>query len=181
MDNFRTLISSDAIHRRIQALAREVAAAYPGAPPIVVGVIEGARRFGGELLRQLPWQVEMHEIRASSYGDGTTSNGSVQLLGGEQIPIENQSLLLLEDIVDTGRTIAGLDEFFRARGASEVKVASLLSKPSRREVEVEIDFLGFEIPDEFVIGFGMDYAGRFRELDRVAIFERRSTGSHADA
>jgi hypoxanthine phosphoribosyltransferase len=171
MDNFRTMISAVDIQRRIGELAVAIAAAYPDGAPVVVGVIEGARRFGCELLSRLPWPDEMHEIRASSYGDGTNSSGEVQLVGGERIPIEGQSLLLLEDIVDTGRTIAHLDTYFRSRGAAEVRVASLLSKPSRRVVEVEIDFLGFEIADEFVIGFGMDYAGRFRDLDRVAVYE----------
>jgi len=170
MDQFRTLIEADDIQRRIQELADQLAGRYLEAP-CLVAVMEGARMFASHLVRRLPWQAEVHEIRAKSYHEGTVSSGAVELLGGSEIPCAGRPVLLFEDIVDTGRTIARLREHFLAAGATDFVVASLLSKPARRVVEVQIDFLGFEIPDEFVIGFGMDLAGKYRELDRVAIFE----------
>ena len=98
------------------------------------------------------------------------SSGSVHVEGGE-FPVEGKTVLIVEDIVDTGRTVQKLGEFFRARGAADVQVASLLSKPSRRVVEVPIEHLGFEIEDHFVIGFGMDVAGRYRELPEVVLYD----------
>ncbi|MEE2887216.1 MAG: phosphoribosyltransferase family protein [Planctomycetota bacterium] len=174
MDQFRTLLSPDDLQRRIQELADQLAGRYPDAP-CLVAVMEGARVFASHLVRRLPWQASVHEIRAKSYHGGTVSSGEVQILGGEGIPAAGRPVLLFEDIVDTGRTVARLREHFLAAGASEFVVASLLSKPSRRVVEVDIDFLGFEIPDEFVIGFGMDLDGKYRDLDRVAIFEESKT------
>lgn len=170
MDQFRTLIAADDLQRRIEELAVQLAERYPEAP-CLVAVMEGARVFCSHLVRRLPWQASVHEIRARSYHDGTVSSGEVQILGGDGIPADGRPVLLLEDIVDTGRTVARLREHFLAAGASEFVVVSLLSKPARRVVEVDIDFLGFEIPDEFVIGFGMDLDGKYRDLDRVAIFE----------
>ncbi len=170
MDDFRTLIATDTIERRIRELARDVAAAYPDQPPCVIAVIEGARVFARHLMRHLGWSTTVHEIRASSYGAGTISSGDVQV-SGTVAPMRGQRVLLVEDIVDTGLSIARLFHELGDQGASDIEVVTLLSKPSRREVEVDLRFVGFEIPNEFVIGFGMDVAGRYRELDRVAIFD----------
>lgn len=171
MEQFRTLITAADIQSRIQELAVQLGNRYPEAP-CLVAVMEGARVFAASLIRRLPWQTPLHEIRARSYHDGTVSDGEVQILGGVGIPAAGRPVLLIEDIVDTGRTVVRLREHFMAAGASDFVVASLLSKPARRVVDIEIDFLGFEIPDEFVIGYGMDFAGKYRDLDRVAIFEQ---------
>lgn len=171
MDDFRTLISAASLQQRIRELALEIGASYPDEPPCTVAVIEGARTFASHLTRHLdPWRT-VHEIRARSYGDGTVSSGSVQIVGGDDIEAAGRQVLLVEDIVDTGRTVAKLREHFLARGATDFAVATLLTKPARRVVDVELAFVGFEIPDEFVIGFGMDLDGRYRELDRIAIYD----------
>lgn len=176
MHDFRTLIDRAAIERRIAELAGEIRSDHPAAPPIVVAVMEGARVFATHLALRLTAggdgggdPLPFHEIRAASYGAGTRSSGVPLVTGGDGIPVRGQDLLLVEDIVDTGRTVATLKEHFLARGARSIAVATLLSKPARRLVEVELRYVGFEIPDEFVVGFGMDYAGRYRELDRIAI------------
>ena len=122
----------------------------------------------------------MHEVRASSYV-GTASTGAVKILLGADLPVRGRDVLLLEDIVDTGRTIDALQRHFLAGGARSCRVASLLSKPSRRVVPVDVDFLGFEIPDEFVIGFGMDLDGRFRELRDVVVYDPAVERAHAAA
>lgn len=170
MDHFRTLIANDTILSRIRELAREVGEVFPDEPPCVISVIEGARTFARHLMPRLGWPVEVHEIRASSYGSGTTSSGEVQVTG-PALPVADRHVLVIEDIVDTGHTIARLRDVFAAQGATRVDVITLLSKPSRREVDVSLEFVGFEIPNEFVIGFGMDFDGKFRELDRVAVYQ----------
>jgi hypoxanthine phosphoribosyltransferase len=168
---FRVLIAHDAILRRVHELARAVLAASGGEPPLLVAVIEGARPFARMLQKLLPGQVPVHEVRASSYGKGTESSGVVTLGPGADLPCRGRHLLLLEDIVDTGRTIATLRKHFTAAGAASCRVATLLSKPSRRVIDVELDFVGFQIPDEFVLGFGMDLDGRYRELADVVVYD----------
>ena len=134
-------------------------------------MIEGARPFARLLQRLLPGQPPLHEVRASSYGAGTQSSGTVRLSGTDGVPAHGRDVLLLEDIVDTGRTIAALRQHFLAAGATHCRVATLLSKPSRRVVDLDLDYVGFEIPDEFVLGFGMDLDGRYRELPDVVVYE----------
>ena len=170
MDHFRTLIANDTILSRTRELARDLREAFPDEPPCMVSVVEGARVFVRHLMPNLGWPVEVHEIRASSYGGGTTSSGEVKV-SGPSLPVADRHVLLIEDIVDTGHTIAKLRDVFYAQGATRVDVITLLSKPSRREVDVSLEFVGFEIPNEFVIGFGMDFDGKYRELDRVAVYE----------
>lgn len=168
---FRVLIDHDTILRRVRELGHEIQRDYPGEPPVGVVIIDGARMFARHLQRSLLRAMEWHEMRASSYGAGTTSSGTVALGPQGALCVAGRPVLLVEDIVDTGRTIAALRERFLGQGATEVRVATLLSKPSRRVVEVDLEYVGFEIPDEFVIGFGMDYAGRYRELEEVVVYE----------
>ncbi len=168
--SFRVVFSNEQILRRAQELARAIFTATPGEPPMLVAVIEGARPFARLLQKFVPGNLPVHEVRASSYA-GTTSSGTVQITVGKDLPVRGQHVLLLEDIVDTGRTIEALKAHFLAAGAKSCRVATLLSKPSRRVVTVAIDYLGFEIPDEFVIGFGMDLDGRYRDLLDVVVYE----------
>ena len=167
---FRVVFSHDDILRRCHELARQIRAAGRDTPPCLVVVVEGARPFARVLQQLLPGNLPLHEVRASSYV-GTQSSGQVKLSGAHAVPCRDRDVLLLEDIVDTGRTIQALREHFLGAGAASVRVASLLSKPSRRVVEVEVEHIGFEIPDEFVIGFGMDLDGRYRELRDVVVYE----------
>jgi hypoxanthine phosphoribosyltransferase len=168
---FRVLIPQLALQRRVRELAAAIATDYAHEPPCLVAVMEGARRFARLLTRHLPIDVAVHEIRASSYGDGTHSSGIVKVLTGHDVPVEGRDVLVLEDIVDTGRTIAALGKHLLGSGAATMRVATLLDKPARRAVPVELHYVGFCIPDEFVIGFGMDVAGRYRELDDVVIYD----------
>lgn len=168
---FRVLFGRDDILRRCHELARAIANDLAGEPLLLVAVIEGARPFARQLQKLLPGAMPVHEVRASSYGSGTTSSGKVELSVGKDLPVRNQHVLLLEDIVDTGRTIDALQRHFLGRGARSCRVATLLSKPSRRVVAVALDYVGFEIPDEFVLGCGMDLDGRYRELPDVVVYE----------
>jgi hypoxanthine phosphoribosyltransferase len=177
---FRVMIARELIARRIGELATAVAADH-AEPPCLVAVLEGARTFATALQARLPGRPVLHEIRASSYGDGMRSSGMVRVLTGHDVPVQDRDVLLIEDIVDTGRTVAALREHLLAAGARSFRVATLLTKPAHRCVEVEMDYTGFEIPDEFVIGFGMDLAGRFRELRDVAVFDEAAAQRYACA
>lgn len=180
---FPVLLPNPQLVRRIRELAAQIGRELRDPPPCLVAVVDGARTFARHLQQQLPGNLPVHEIRASSYGAGTQSSGRVEVTGGERIPVQGRTVLLLEDIVDTGRTIARLQQHFALSGAAAVRVATLLNKPSRRIVPVELHYVGFTIPDEFVLGFGMDLAGRYRELPDVvrydpaveAAFEQAST------
>ena len=168
---FRVLISHEQILRRCHELARAISADLAGEPPMLVAVIEGARPFARQLQKVLPGGLPVHEVRASSYGSGTQSSGRVELSTGKDLPWRGQHVLLLEDIVDTGRTIDALRRHCLGHGAASCRVATLLSKPSRRVVDVTLEYVGFTIPDEFVLGFGMDLDGRYRELPDVVVYE----------
>lgn len=177
---FRVLFPHDQILRRAQELARQIHDATPGEPPMLVMVIEGARPFARLLQKFVPGNLPMHEVRASSYS-GTQSTGTVRIGVGADLPVRGRHVLLVEDIVDTGRTIHALQQHYRAAGAASCRVASLLSKPDRRVVDVRIDYLGFEIADEFVLGFGMDLDGRYRELLDVVVFDASIEAAFAAA
>ena len=168
---FRVLIGNDPILRRIAELADRIRRDHPDEPPMLIAVIEGARTFARHLQRHLGGGCAVHEVRASSYGAGTTSSGTVQVQSIGSFDVRGRRVLLIEDIVDTGRTVATLRERLLGEGARECRVATLLTKPARRVVEVPLDYVGFEIPDEFVIGFGMDFAGRYREIDEVVVYD----------
>ncbi len=171
---FPTLIARDVLSRRIAELAVDLATAFPDEPPCIVAVLEGARKFADELCRRLPGKPGYHYIHASSYGPGTVSFGKVELLAPNELPVRDRVVLLIEDIVDTGHTACRLRAHLMALGAREVRIITLLTKESRREVEVKLDWVGFEIPNEFVIGFGMDVRGRYRDLDHVAVYRESS-------
>ena len=166
---FRVLIPHAEILRRSHELARALHAQLGSAPPLLIAVIEGARPFARLIQRALPGNLPVHEVRASSYR-GTESTGDVRIAAGE-LAVGGRDVVLLEDIVDTGRTVSALRQHLLARGAASCRIAALLSKPSRRVVEVAIDHVGFEIPDEFVLGFGMDLDGRYRELPDIVVYE----------
>jgi len=169
---FRVLFSSIEIMRRAIELTRELKRELGDEPPCLVQVVEGARPFARLVQNGFPGQV-VHEVRAKSY-QGTESTGEVtiSMLGGfEAAHVAGRDVVLVEDIVDTGRTIDALRKHFAELGARRVRVVTMLSKPSRRVVDVVVEHIGFEIPDEFVIGFGMDLNERYREMVDVVVYE----------
>jgi len=168
---FPVLIDQPTLMRRIGALAEELSRSLRGQAVVFVVVLEGARTFAQALLAHLPGRPGYEAVRVSSYGAGTVSSGQVRLVQDVRVPLAGKTVVVLEDIVDTGRTVAFLDQHFRDGGASDVRVVALLSKPSRRVVDVTLTHVGFEIPDRFVIGFGMDADGKYRELPHIAVFE----------
>ena len=169
---FRCLFTNLEILTRTRELGRELQDELGSEPPCLVQVVEGARPFA-RLVQQGFVGQRMHDVRAKSY-EGTVSTGEVQIemLGGfGAMDVVDREVVLIEDIVDTGRTIEALRAHFLALGARRVRVIALLSKPSRRVVDVQVEHIGFEIPDEFVIGFGMDLDERYRELPDVVVYD----------
>ena len=164
------LLSKGDLECRIRELARDLSRSFADDPPILVAVLQGARTFAQHLRARLPASPPLFGISASSYGAGTVTGGSVRIQGGEDIPVEGKHLLLIEDIVDTGHTVEKLLDHFSSRGASGIRIVTLLSKRCRRIVPVELAHVGFEIPDRFVVGFGMDLDGRYRELPCVSVY-----------
>lgn len=160
----RIVLPQDRIEHVIDTLAAEVSADLEGRDPVFVGVLKGAVYFFTELTLRLTRPVEVDFMQLSSYGSGTESTGEVTLVKDVAIDIQGRDVYVVEDIVDTGTTLADLLSRLRARRPRSLHVVTLLSKPSRRRVEVTLDFVGVEIADRFVVGFGLDFAEQYRNL-----------------
>jgi hypoxanthine phosphoribosyltransferase len=160
------LIAAEQLSRRVAELGRQISADYAGRELLVIGVLKGSFVFMADLVRALTVPARCEFVKVSSYGMGTTS-GQLQLQLDLSQPAAGQHLLLVEDIVDTGNTSAWLLDHFRRKGAASVRLCSLLDKPSRRLTPVVIDYLGFAIPDHFVVGYGIDCGERHRQLPFV--------------
>lgn len=163
------MISAARIKRRVHQLGREISEVYSGinTPLVLVAVLKGATVFAADLLRSLSIPAELEFVRAASYGSGTSSSGHVRLAHMVEGALVDRHVLLVEDIVDSGRTIKTIQKSFRRLKPASLRIAALLDRPARREVPVTIDFTGFVIPDRFVIGYGLDYAGLYRELPGI--------------
>ncbi len=162
------LISSEQLELRIQQLGSEISRDYTGKDLVIVGVLRGAVVFIADLLRQLEVPCEIDFMAVSSYGSSRDSSGVVRILKDLDDSITGRDVLIVEDIVDSGLTLNYLMRTLRARDPASLEVCSLLTKPERRRVEVPIRYTGFEIPNTFVVGYGLDHAQRYRNLDHVA-------------
>jgi hypoxanthine phosphoribosyltransferase len=166
------LISQTDIQERIASLAGEIERDYPGDDPIhLVAILKGGFMFMADLVRAMSERVTMDFMAVSSYGKGTTSSGQVRVLKDLDSNVEGRHVILVEDIVDTGLTLHYLQDLLRARAPRTLKTACLLSKPSRRKVEVKVEYIGFTIEDHFVVGYGLDYAEKYRNLPYIAILD----------
>ena len=167
--DLKLLISEDQIRDRIRELGSQIARDYAGRNPLLIGVLKGACFFLSDLLRAIDIQLSIEFMAISSYGSSTRTSGEVRILKDLAVAVENRHIIVVEDIVDTGLTLSYLLANLESRGAASVKLVALLDKFERREREVEIDYLGFPIPDHFVVGYGLDHAERFRNLPFIAI------------
>jgi hypoxanthine phosphoribosyltransferase len=168
----KVLLSADHIQERIRELGREIEADYPAADEIhLVGVLKGGFMFMADLVRAMSARVTLDFIAVSSYQRGTRSSGEVRLLKDLDSGLEGRHVIIVEDIVDTGLTLTYLQDILRARAPRTLKTACLLSKPSRRQVEVKVEYVGFTIEDHFVVGYGLDYAEKYRSLGHIAVLE----------
>jgi hypoxanthine phosphoribosyltransferase len=169
------LLTADQIDERVRALAAQLQADYRCSPPVLVGVLTGSVVFLSDLMRHLHMPVRVEFMGLCSYGDSHTP-GEICVTKDLGCNIAGQDVILVEDIVDTGCTLAWLLDELRRRGPKSLKVCALLDKPSRRKVPVPIDYLGFEIPDHFVVGYGLDYASQYRNLPYVAVLNPEAYG-----
>ncbi len=165
----RTLIEEDALQARVRELGAEISRDYAGKDLLLVGVLKGAVFFMADLMRELTIPCEIDFMAISSYGAGTDSSGVVRILKDLDLNISGRNVLVVEDIIDSGLTLSYLVRTLTARKPASVDVCALLTKPERREVDVPVRYVGFEIPNEFVIGYGLDYAERYRNLPHVAV------------
>jgi hypoxanthine phosphoribosyltransferase len=164
----QTLIPTEDIQARVKALGGEIQRDHPGELHMVC-VLKGAFMFLADLLRALPDTTTIDFVAISSYGKSTRSSGEVRLLKDLDTGLEGRDVVIVEDIVDTGLTLTYLQDILRARGPKSLKTACLLSKPSRRKVDVKVDYVGFTIEDKFVVGYGLDYAEKYRNLPYIGV------------
>ena len=165
------LLTRQQIAEKVAELGRRITADYRGEPVLLVGVLKGAAIFLADLARQIDLDVGFDFIAVSSYGHAQESSGEVRLVKDVDQSVAGQNLILVEDILDTGLTLNYLRDAFRGRGARSVKIAALLNKASRRVVPVDADYIGFDIPNVFVVGYGLDFADRYRNLSDICILE----------
>ena len=169
--NLEVLLSQEQIQTRVKELGVEITRDYAGLNPLLIGVLKGACFFLSDLLRAIDTPLGIEFMAISSYGSSTRTSGEVRIMKDLDVPIEGRHILVVEDIVDTGLTLSYLLANLESRGAASVKLAALLDKFERREKDVKIDYLGFKIPDHFVVGYGLDYAERYRNLPFIAVLK----------
>jgi hypoxanthine phosphoribosyltransferase len=163
------LIDEDTLAARVAELGAEVSADYQGRDLLLIGVLKGAVFFMADLMRHLTVPCEVDFMAISSYGDSTDSSGIVRILKDLDINIEGRHVLVVEDIIDSGLTLSYLMRNLESREPATLEVCALLTKPARREIDVPVRYVGFEIPNKFVVGYGLDFAERYRNLPYVAV------------
>jgi hypoxanthine phosphoribosyltransferase len=162
------LVQADDLSRRVRELGAEISRDYAGKDLVLIGVLKGAVFFLSDLMREISVPCEVDFMAVASYGSATDSSGVVRILKDLDTPIEGRDVLIVEDIVDSGLTLQYLMRSLEARGPASLEVCALLTKPSRRKVDLPARYIGFEIPDRFAIGYGLDHAERYRNLPFVA-------------
>jgi hypoxanthine phosphoribosyltransferase len=165
------LIPAEVLHNRIIEMAHEIRADFEGEDLHLIGVLKGAVLFLSDLIRAMNGRVTIDFIALSSYGPGTTSSGEVRLIKDLDYGLEGRNVIIVEDIVDTGLTLHYLQEILRARNPKSLRTACLLSKPSRRQIEVKVEHIGFTIEDRFVVGYGLDYSEQYRNLPYIGVLQ----------
>lgn len=168
----RVLISKEEIKKRVEEMGEQISRDYDGKELIVAGILRGSIIFYADLMRELRIPLDMDFMVVSSYGRGCETSGSAHIKLDLQEDIRGKHLLIVEDIIDSGVTLSCLKEMLEARDPASIEMCCLLNKPSRRQVEVDVRYIGFDIPDEFVVGYGLDYAGKYRNYESVGVLKR---------
>ncbi len=168
-ERIEVLITEEEVDQKIRALGEQISRDYAGRQVHIIGVLKGAAFFMCELAKRITVPVSMDFMSVSSYGSSTKSSGIVKIVKDLDEPLEGKDVLVVEDIVDSGRTVSYLTELFKDRRAASIRYCTLLDKPERRVVDLDMDYVGFEIPDKFVVGYGMDYDQRYRNLPYIGV------------
>ncbi len=169
----RILVTREEIARAVKALGRRITEDYAGKSPVVIGILKGAVVFYSDLIREIDLPLQTEFMSVSSYGSATKTTGVVKVNLDLKLDITGRDLLIVEDIVDSGMTLHYLKEHLAARGAASIRICTLLDKPARRRVDLKADYFCFSIPDEFVVGYGLDYAERYRNLPDIGVLAPR--------
>ena len=170
-ETIKVLVPEEQVNQRIEELGRKISEDYAGRHVHLICVLKGGVFFMCELAKRITVPVSMDFMSVSSYGDGTSSSGVVKIAKDLDEPLEGKDVLVVEDIIDSGRTLYYLLEILKKRNPNSMKLCTLLDKPDRRVRDVKVDYVGFEIPDEFVVGYGLDYAQKYRNLPYIGIVE----------
>lgn len=170
-EKIKVMISESEIDARVRELAKQIDKDYEGKTVHLVCILKGSVLFMSELAKRITVPVTMDFMSVSSYGDGTTSSGFIKIKKELDESVEGRDVLIVEDIIDSGRTLSRLLEVLKGRKPESIRICTLLDKPDRREHDVKVDYVGFVIPDEFVVGYGLDYAQRYRNLPYIGVVE----------
>ncbi|ALC88446.1 hypoxanthine phosphoribosyltransferase [Bacillus sp. FJAT-18017] len=165
------LISEEEIQEKTKELAARLTEDYKDKFPLAIGVLKGAMPFMGDLLKRMDCYLEMDFMDVSSYGNSTVSSGEVKILKDLDTSVEGRDLLIIEDIIDSGLTLSYLVELFRYRKAKSIRIVTLLDKPTGRKVDIKAEYVGFVVPDAFVVGYGLDYAEKYRNLPYIGVLK----------
>jgi hypoxanthine phosphoribosyltransferase len=165
------LITSQEIDDKVREIGARITGDYKGEKPLLIGILRGAVVIMSDLMRNIDLQCELDFMDISSYGTGTSSSGVVRILKDLEEDITDRHVLIVEDIIDTGLTLSYLMRSLQARKPASLEICALLSKPSRRRADLDVRYLGFEVPDEFVVGYGLDYAGAYRNLPDICVLK----------
>ncbi len=165
------LFSEEVLTKRVKELAGKISEDYKGKDLVVVGILKGSVIFASELIKNISVKCEIDFMAVSSYGNSTETSGVVRILKDLDHSIEGKDILIVEDIVDTGVTLSYLLKYLKARRANSIEIVALLNKPARRKAEVEVKYTGFEVPDAFIVGYGIDYAENYRNLPFIGILK----------
>lgn len=165
------LISEERLQAKARELGETLTNDYKDKYPLAIGVLKGAMPFMGDLMKRFDGYVEMDFMDVSSYGNATVSSGEVKIIKDLNASVEGRDLLIIEDIIDSGLTLSYLVDLFKYRKANSIKIVTLLDKPSGRKVDLKADYIGFEVPDAFVVGYGLDFAEKYRNLPYIGILK----------
>ena len=165
------LVTEEEIQKKVKELGAYLSDEYRDRFPLAIGVLKGALPFMADLLKRMDIHLEMDFMDVSSYGNSTVSSGEVKILKDLDTSVEGRDILIIEDIIDSGLTLSYLVDLFHYRKAKSIKIVTLLDKPAGRKSDLKADYIGFEVPDEFVVGYGLDYAERYRNLPYIGILK----------
>lgn len=169
----KVLLSEEEIKEKIAEMGKKISEDYKGKDLILIGVLKGSVPFMADLMKRIDIYCNMDFMAVSSYGNSTETTGVVRILKDLDFEIENKDVLIIEDIIDSGTTLKYLKKYLKSKNPNSVEIACLLNKPERREVEIDVKYLGFDVPNYFLVGYGLDYAEKYRNLPYVGILKER--------
>ena len=169
----RVLITKEEIHEAVKKLGQQITADYAGKAPLMVCILKGAVMFYNDLIREIDLPVTMEFMAISSYGNSTKTSGVVNIRKDMDVDVTGRDIIIVEDIVDSGMTLSYLKKVLKTRNAASIRIATLLNKPARRRIDLDVEYYCFNIPDAFVVGYGLDYAEKYRNLPDIGVLHPR--------